>query len=136
MENLENIRLSQPVSKFQAIIQGRCPRCREGKMFEYPASKISEFDKMHKNCPVCDLRFEVEPGFWFGAMFISYGFTVIVLAVLGVATNLLFPDASVWAYIIPITVVSLGLVPFNFRLSRSVFIHFFGFIPYQPRVKI
>lgn len=132
MEDLKSVKIAVQTTKFQAIMQAKCPRCREGKMFEYPASQVTKFDKMHTNCPVCNLRFEVEPGFWFGAMFISYGFTVMLLAVIGVATNVLFPNASVWAYIIPITIVSLGFVPFNFRLSRSVFIHFFGFINYEP----
>jgi len=37
---------------------------------------------MNEHCPVCDLKFEREPGYFLGAMYISYGIGVIVLALL------------------------------------------------------
>lgn len=40
---------------------------------------------MHERCPVCDLKFEREPGYFLGAMYISYGLglgTITVLAAL------------------------------------------------------
>ncbi|MFC0184884.1 Protein of unknown function [Pseudarcicella hirudinis] len=120
-------------SRLQAIIEEKCPRCRQGKMFEYPFLRVDKFDKMHEFCPVCNLRFEVEPGFWYGAMFISYGFSVGLLIVLGVVIYWFFNDPPIMGYIIPITVISLLAVPFNFRLSRSVFIHLFSFVKYKPQ---
>jgi hypothetical protein len=35
-------------------------------------------------------------------------------------------------YIVPITILSLLTVPFNFRISRAVFLHLFGFVEYKP----
>lgn len=125
--------LAEKCSKIKAIGEGRCPQCREGKMFVYPFWHVDKFDKMHEKCPVCNLRFEVEPGFWYGAMFVSYVVNVVLLAILGVAIFFVFNDPPILYYIIPITVISLAAVPFNFRVSRSVFIHLFGFIKYKPR---
>ncbi len=133
MEDSTKLKLDVKHSRIQAIIEGKCPQCREGKMFMYPFWQINKFDKMHDNCPVCNLRFEVEPGFWYGAMFISYGINVGFLALLGVAIFFIFNDPPILYYIIPITVLSLAAVPFNFRASRSIFIHLFGFVKYKPR---
>ena len=52
-----------------SILQQRCPRCRRGKVFRY--SVFRGFPKMHERCPVCDLKFEREPGYFLGAMYIS-----------------------------------------------------------------
>jgi hypothetical protein len=35
-------------------------------------------------------------------------------------------------YVIPITTVSLILVPFNYRVSRVIFIHLFSGVKYRP----
>jgi len=37
---------------------------------------------MHERCVVCGLKFEREPGYFLGAMYISYAIGVIVLALL------------------------------------------------------
>ena len=130
-----NIKLDVAPSRFTAMSKGLCPRCREGKMFKYPLSKISKFAEMNENCPVCGLKFEVEPGFWYGAMFVSYANTILLLVIMGVGIFYLFNDPSTLSYILVITVVSLLFVPFNFRISRSVFLHLFGFIKYRKVIK-
>jgi uncharacterized protein (DUF983 family) len=127
-----NIKLDVKRSKLQAMGEARCPQCREGKMFKYPFWRVDKFSEMNENCPVCGLKFEVEPGFWYGAMFVSYANTVALLVVLGVAVFYLFNDPPVMYYIVPVTILSLITVPFNFRISRAVFLHLFGFIKYKP----
>ncbi len=132
---INNLKLDVAPSKFMAMSKAFCPRCREGKMFKYPLSKISKFAEMNENCPVCGLKFEVEPGFWYGAMFVSYANTILLLVVMGVGIFYLFDDPSTLSYIVAITVMSILLVPFNFRISRSVFLHLFGFVKYRGIVK-
>jgi uncharacterized protein (DUF983 family) len=130
------IKLDVERSKFMAMSKGLCPQCREGKLFKYPLlSNISKFAEMNENCPVCGLRFEVEPGFWYGAMFVSYANTILLLVILGVGMFYLFDNPSTFTYIVIITIASLLFVPFNFRISRSVFLHLFGFVKYRGVVK-
>ena len=38
---------------------------------------------MHQDCPHCGFHFEIEPGFFWGAMYISYAFSVAVSVALG-----------------------------------------------------
>lgn len=40
--------------------------------------------KMFEQCPVCDLRFEREPGYFLGAMYISFVLGVLAVAVIAV----------------------------------------------------
>ncbi|MDQ4141430.1 MAG: hypothetical protein M3142_13045 [Bacteroidota bacterium] len=55
-------------SAIKAILQAKCPRCRRGNMFSHSALHLTKFDKMPECCPVCQLRYEIEVGFYWGAM--------------------------------------------------------------------
>ena len=62
-------------SKRYSIFYLKCPRCHEGEVFETGSwSFVRSFD-MHKRCPKCDLNYFPEPGYYYGAMFISYIWT-------------------------------------------------------------
>jgi len=56
---------------FKAVWDYRCPRCREGKIFDEPFD-FGDPLAMPKRCQVCDQAIEPEPGFYYGAMFLSY----------------------------------------------------------------
>jgi uncharacterized protein (DUF983 family) len=47
----------------------RCPRCGVGPLFRGP------FRMLH-NCGACHLRFEREPGYFIGAIYLNYAATV------------------------------------------------------------
>ena len=119
-------------SSFGALVSAKCPKCRKGQMFPYAAYDISRFDKMNQHCPHCGLLFEIEPGFYFGAMFVSYAFSVIVFFVVGFSLFLLFHDPPVLVYVICTFLTILVLYPLSFRYSRVIFLHLFGGIHYKP----
>lgn len=58
----------------------RCPRCRVGKIFHH--SIFLGFPKMHESCSVCHLLYEREPGYFLGAMYVSYALAVPVVALI------------------------------------------------------
>lgn len=58
------------VSALSGMLQQLCPRCREGNIFR---RSVWLFPGMHERCPACDLKFEREPGYFLGAMYIGYG---------------------------------------------------------------
>ena len=37
---------------------------------------------MHERCPVCDLKFEREAGYFLGAMYVSYGLALVIIALI------------------------------------------------------
>jgi uncharacterized protein (DUF983 family) len=54
-------------NKLQAILQTKCPKCREGEIFLSSLQKKPwQFMEVHKHCPNCGLRYEIEPGFFMG----------------------------------------------------------------------
>ena len=49
-----------------------------GRIFRY--SIFGGFPKMCERCSICDLKFEREPGYFLGAMYISYVLGVSIMA--------------------------------------------------------
>ncbi|MDW3192192.1 MAG: DUF983 domain-containing protein [Cytophagales bacterium] len=86
---------------------------------------------MHETCEVCGLRFEVEPGFFYGSMYVSYGFSVGIFLATWIGITLLIEDASIWTYIITVVVLAAIAYPFNVRLSRLIMLHAFGGVKYD-----
>ena len=120
-------------SKFSALLQSKCPRCRVGKMFEGP---IYGFKKqtMHERCPHCGLKFEIEPGYFYAAMYVSYAFSVAEVVSLGLATAFLTKSESPWLYIIVLFSAIFLFAPFNLRFSRLVLLHYLSpKVSYNPR---
>lgn len=117
---------------YQAILESKCPKCRQGDMFLFPLNKITKFAKMHQHCGVCGLRFEVEPGFFFGAMYISYAFTVSIIILTGVILWL-FELSNMLLFILSVFTTVIVLLPFIFRFSRVLFLHLFGGVKYDSK---
>jgi len=121
-------------SKLAAIITMRCPKCHEGHLFENPNSYVlKDVSKMNDRCPKCGENFKREPGFYFGAAYVSYGLTVALWIAVAVAL-ITFNAIGLISYSFfenPITffvtgVVSLVvLLPFLYRHSRALWIHMF-----------
>lgn len=122
----------QKTSSAGAILHGKCPRCRKGDIFKHSSLNIPGFSKMHSHCPVCELNYEREPGFFFGAMYISYAFSVGIFITVGVALSF-FGDFSLNTYLIVVVSTVVLLLPFLFRYSRILFLHFFGGIDFDSK---
>ncbi len=119
-------------TKLEAIVKLRCPRCRKGEIFTHPGYHITKFDNMHEDCPVCGLHYEVEVGLFYGAMYISYGFSVALVLIVGVLLYYLAGDPSTLTYILTVSAIAIVTAPFSFRYSRVLMLHFFSGINYNP----
>lgn len=118
MEETEEKKLKM----WPAIITAKCPKCRVGNIYANPAYSFSG-QKMLKSCPHCEMVFEKEPGYFYGAMYVSYAFIVVELVTLAIGTSVLTGSKNPWLYtIILLSVVGL-LAPFNLRYSRVVLMH-------------
>jgi hypothetical protein len=80
---------------------------------------------MNAVCSSCEASFEPEPGFYFGALYVSYGFTVGLFFFVWAVLHFLFDPAD-WVYITTITVSALLFIPISFRYSRILFLYWFG----------
>ena len=113
-------------SKFSAILHCKCPKCRQGKLFPHPITSISKFGKMNQECDVCGQDFRIEPGFYFGASYISYAINVVFIIAFVAAYFIWFSEQSPWYLVGIILFVSVLLTPPNYRYSRTLMLHWFG----------
>ena len=123
----------QSSSSLLAFAAQRCPRCHQGPAFKTSAFNLAHFQDMHESCPVCHQHFEPEPGFYWGAMYISYAFSVAIVVAVGIATYVLGHDPDTWVYVAAVAVSTVLLLPLSFRYSRTVMLHLFAGIDYDPR---
>ncbi len=108
--------------------QYRCPRCRQSPLFTEPF-EISKPLEMPYACTTCGQRYEPEPGYYFGAMFISYGLSSMLLLPIALILNI-YTELSVNGIMAIIIFIGAILFMRILRLSRSLWIHIM--IRYDP----
>ena len=107
-------------SALVGILRQCCPRCRAGKIFR--GSIFLRFPKMYERCEVCDLKFEREPGYFLGAMYVSYGLALTTIAAIA---SLLWSVTS-WSIVKDIAwacVLFLPLAPWLTLFARVLWIY-------------
>lgn len=120
-------------SGFMAFAKSKCPRCRSGKFFTNPFYSLGNFLKFHPTCPVCGLKFEKETGFFWSAMYISYGINVAIGVTIGIGLNIFFDEVSLNTYLYSILGAVLLLSTLIFRYSRMIALHFVSGYKYDPQ---
>ena len=117
----------KPISKFEAVVKCKCPRCRQGDIFTGNMYSLSFKGQItNEYCPHCGLRFEREPGFFYVAMFISYAMNVAEMISISVAAYVLgvaLTYENLWVYVAIIVVGVFLFAPINYRFSRVFLLH-------------
>lgn len=111
-------------SAINSILTCKCPRCREGRVFTHKNPYHRKFGEIEKRCSICNLIYEMEQGFWYGAMYISYAFGVMISVPI-VIILLLKTSLEIFQITAVIFCVLFVLSPVLFRYSRSVWLHIF-----------
>jgi hypothetical protein len=112
----------QKRSKLSAILNFKCPDCHEGDLFETGTWSYNKPFDMPQECPNCKLNFFPEPGFYWGAMFISYIFWGWVCVIIGGIGIILF-GLSVNQATLVLLLFSATFFIWLFRISRSIWLH-------------
>lgn len=104
-------------------------------MFTWPVlRKPHKFNHMNEFCPHCGVRLQPEPGFYQGAMYVGYGFIVMLTLVVSAILYYGFGNPSEWVYIGVVIGASILFAPFNYRYSRIVYLYAFGGLKYKPEL--
>jgi len=122
-----------------SVLSCRCPRCREGKLFQNPLGiSLKKNLMMNKFCPVCGQATEIEVGFYYGTSYVSYALTVglslATLAAWWMIIGLSVNDNRFFYWMGFNAVFLLTLQPWLMRLSRSLWISWF--VRYDPNWKV
>ena len=111
--------------KINSILTGSCPRCQKESMYvDKNMFHFSKLLKMKDNCSHCGLQYQIEPSFFFGAMFVSYALNVIIMIAVFLIAFFLF-NATVGATFVTIIAAIVVFFPFVMRLSRNIYINIF-----------
>ncbi len=108
--------------KAYSVANLKCPHCHEGDLFPTKTFSFKQPFDMHDRCPVCNQNYMPEPGFYYGAMFISYiwtaffclGFVGTLILGFGVSINMSF----LW-----LILFMLLIFVWIFRVSRAMWIN-------------
>lgn len=104
------------------ILTEKCPKCSKGQVFSKKGNVLFlSMPKMNPNCPHCHHKFEKEPGYFFGSMFVSYALIVGEMIVFFLIAYL-FIKSFVTILILMGIITLLGST-FNFRLSRMIWMY-------------
>ena len=113
-----------------SVLSCRCPRCREGKLFQNPVSiGLKKNMAMNERCPVCGQATDIEVGFYYGTGYVSYLVALVISAICfalwGVIIGFSFTDNRFLYWIISNAVLLILLQPWLMRFSRSLWISWF-----------
>lgn len=122
--------------KLNAMLTCKCPRCRIGKIF-YGNPYSLKRQRTNQVCSHCGLYFEIEPGYFYISMYISYAFSVIEVLVSAFILYSLIKSDSPWLYCVLLIPIIVLLSPLNYRYSRVVLLHLFSpSIRYDPKYEM
>lgn len=120
-------------SKLNSIVKGNCPRCQEESMYESKnAFNIITATKMKESCSNCGLRYMIEPAFFYGAMYVSYGVGISFGIAAFIISKVLLGSSLITAFIaiVATLVVFYGII---MRISRNIWINIF--VSYNPTAR-
>lgn len=110
------------MSRLRSLFQYKCPSCESGEVYEEKG--ILKF-KMHSTCSNCGHKYEKEPGFFYGAMYVSYALGVAQIVATFVICQFFFDDVFdplMLPFMIGILIV---MAPINYKFSRVIWMYLF-----------
>jgi len=117
-------------SKLNSIVTGSCPKCQNESMYEDKNPlHLTKVLKMNENCGHCGFKYQIEPSFFYGAMYVSYGLNVGV-GIAAFIVSFVFFGATIEQSFVAIILTLVVLFPFVLRLSRNLYINMF--VSYDP----
>ncbi len=111
-------------SKLYSILFNKCPKCQQGDVFVHKNPYKKGFMKMHAQCSHCDESFEKEVGFYYGAMYVSYGVNIAYGIGLFLLTVILF-NIDLVVYLFLFFGLVVLLFPWTIRISRLIYLNLF-----------
>lgn len=111
--------------KLYSILFGVCPKCHQESMYiNKNPYVISETLKMNEHCSHCEFKYQIEPSFFYGSMYVSYG-VGIAFAVTAFIISYVILELSLMSAFVAIIVTLVAFMPVIMRLSRNIWINLF-----------
>ncbi|MBA9072758.1 uncharacterized protein (DUF983 family) [Flavobacterium gossypii] len=112
-------------SKLYSILTGTCPKCQNESMYvDKNPYNLSRIFQMHERCSHCEQKYKIEPSFFYGAMYVSYG-VGIAFGVAAFIISYIFLGTNLKVSFIAIIATLVAFMPVIMRLSRNIWINMF-----------
>jgi uncharacterized protein (DUF983 family) len=112
-------------SKLYSIFTGTCPVCQSESMYESKNPyHLSKSMAMKERCSHCNTKYKMEPSFFYGAMYVSYGLGVAIAIAAFIISFYFLKLEKLYIFMVIAGTLVL-LVPINLRLSRNIWINMF-----------
>ena len=113
-----------PYRKVGGILRLRCPNCGKAKVFHRTRFPFNR-PEMKDVCESCGYRFDRGPGFYAGAVWLSYGLAVVEgLLAYFLARQLIYGLTTTNAILVAVAVMLL-LAMWNYRMARVIWLNLF-----------
>jgi uncharacterized protein (DUF983 family) len=132
VENL-TVEMFSKGSKLYSIFRFKCPKCQSGDFFVSHPYDLSRIGDIQEHCSSCGLKYEKEPGFYYGAMYVAYALGVALFVTLWTSFNLFFPSVTVGFQIFVIVFSTIILSPLLYALSKIIWANMF--IPFDKNAR-
>lgn len=112
-------------TKLYSILTGTCPKCHEESMYTNKNPyNLSEALSMHEKCSNCGTKYKIEPSFFYGSMYVSYGVGVAFAVAAFVIAHFVF-KANINMVFVSIIGALIAFMPIILRISRNIWINLF-----------
>ena len=92
----------------------------------FPLKRVLD---MPERCPVCGQKTELEPGFYYGTGYVSYGLSVGITFVVAILFHLIigfsWRDYSIYWFLGADILLLILLQPWLMRMSRVLYLYMF-----------
>ena len=111
--------------KLYSILFGACPKCHQESMYiEKNPYILTDTLKINDTCSHCNTRYRMEPSFFYGSMYVSYG-VGIAFALVSFAISYLILESSLLVAFFSIVGTLIAFMPIIMRVSRNIWINLF-----------
>ncbi len=122
--------MSEKPGIVSSVFGKKCPNCRKGAMFTNKSIlPLKEMLDMPDRCAECGQKMEIEPGFYYGTGYVSYGLSVAIAIFnfvwYAVLIGFSWQDNSIWYYLGITIAMLLLLQPWLMRMARVLYLYMF-----------
>ncbi len=112
-------------SKIYGILYGVCPKCHIESMYKNKNPYVlGQLFNMHEQCGNCKTKYKIEPSFFYGSMYVSYGVGIIFAAIAFAISYFIFKSSLIVCFF-SIVASMFALYPIIIRISRNIWINLF-----------
>ena len=112
-------------TKLYSVLTLTCPHCHEGRFFQSHPYDLTKAGDLLEHCPQCGRSYEMEPGFYYGAMYVAYGLGVGICLATFLLLHWIAPLMPLYWIIIVMAAVMIFGGPYFYALSKIIWANIF-----------